>query len=243
MKEDIIYGKNSVKELLLSERSINRVYIQKGFKDQKIIDIAKSKNIVIKWCDRINLDTLTDGKNHQGIAAMVSPKDYADLDQMLSDIGNQDKDGFLVILDSLEDPHNLGSIIRTANGAGVDGIIIPKHRAVPLTFTVAKVAAGALEHVPVAQVGNLSQTIQLLKDKGYWIFGADMDGQKYFEADLKGPICLVIGGEGKGIGQLVKKHCDVIVSIPLKGDITSLNASVAGAILMYEVVRQRAKIQ
>lgn len=243
MKEDIIYGKNSVKELLVSERSINRVYIQKGFKDQKIIELAKNKNIVIKWCDRINLDTLTDGKNHQGIAAMVSPKDYTDLDQILNHVEKQDKDGFLVILDSLEDPHNLGSIIRTANGAGVDGIIIPKHRAVPLTFTVAKVAAGALEHVPVAQVGNLSQTIQLLKDKGYWIFGADMDGQNYFEADLKGPICLVIGGEGKGIGQLVKKHCDVIVSIPLKGEITSLNASVAGAILMYEVVRQRAKVQ
>ena len=239
MKEDVVYGKNSVKELLLSERSINRIYIQKGFKEQKIVDLAKSKGAVIKWCDRVNLDTITEGKNHQGIAAMVSPKDYTELDQILRDIESRGKEGFLVILDSLEDPHNLGSIIRTANGAGVDGIIIPKHRAVPLTFTVAKVAAGALEHVPVAQVGNLSQTIQLLKDRGYWIFGADMDGKKFYEADMKGPICLVIGGEGKGIGQLIKKHCDVIVSIPLKGEITSLNASVAGAILMYEVVKQR----
>lgn len=241
MKEDVIYGKNSVKELLSSERSINRIYIQKGFKEQKIVEMAKESGTVIKWCDKNNLDSLTDGKNHQGIAALVSPKAYTELDEILNSIEKKGGDGFLVILDSLEDPHNLGSIIRTANGAGVDGVIIPKHRAVPLTYTVAKVAAGALEYVPVAQVVNLTQTIQTLKDRGYWIFGADMDGQKFYEADLKGPVCLVIGGEGKGIGQLVKKHCDVILSIPLEGEITSLNAGVASAILMYEVVKQRDK--
>ncbi|QNO14809.1 23S rRNA (guanosine(2251)-2'-O)-methyltransferase RlmB [Alkalicella caledoniensis] len=239
MKEDIVYGKNSVKELLQSERPINKIHIQKGFKEQKIVDLAKNADILIKWCDKTLLDKITENGNHQGIAAMVSPKAYTDIDVILKNIEEKGQEGFLVILDSLEDPHNLGSIIRTGDGAGVDGIIIPKHRAVPLTFTVAKVAAGALEHVPVAQVTNLSQTIELLKAKGYWIFGADMDGTEYYKADLKGKICLVIGGEGKGIGQLVKKHCDVILSIPLKGEVSSLNAGVAAGILMYEVVKQR----
>jgi 23S rRNA (guanosine2251-2'-O)-methyltransferase len=239
VKEDLVYGKNPVKELLLNNRRINKIYLQKGFKDQKIVELAKSSGAVIKWCEKSFLDKLTEGNNHQGIGASVSPKDYTPLEEILDNIEKQGKQGFLVILDSLEDPHNLGSIIRTANGAGVDGIIIPKHRAVPLTSTVAKVAAGALEYVPVAQVGNLVQTIEFLKERGYWIFGADMDGQTYYQADLRGKICLVIGGEGKGIGQLVKKHCDVILKIPLKGQVNSLNASVAAGILIYEVVKQR----
>ncbi len=239
MKEDIIYGRNSVKELLQSKRPINKLFIQNGFKDQKIIELAKENRVVIKWCDKSFLDKNTDNKNHQGILAMVSPKEYTPIEEIIEKIEENNKQGFLVILDSLEDPHNLGSIIRTADGAGVDGIIIPKHRAVPLTFTVAKVAAGALEHVPVAQVTNLAQTIDYLKEKGYWIYGADMDGKEFFNTDLKGSICLVIGGEGKGIGQLVKKKCDVILSIPLKGKVTSLNAGVAAGILMYEVVKQR----
>lgn len=239
MKEDIVYGKNPVKELLQNNRPVNKIHIQNGFKEQKIVEMAKETQMQIKWCDKSFLDKITENGNHQGIAVMVSPKAYTDLDDILQNVEDSGKEGFLIILDSIEDPHNLGSIIRTGDGAGVDGIIIPKHRAVPLTFTVAKVAAGALEHVPVAQVTNLTQTIQLLKDKGYWIYGADMDGTEYYKADLKGKICLVIGGEGKGVGQLVKKQCDVILSIPLKGEVSSLNAGVAAGILMYEVVKQR----
>ncbi|WP_353893414.1 23S rRNA (guanosine(2251)-2'-O)-methyltransferase RlmB [Proteinivorax hydrogeniformans] len=235
---DFVFGKNSVKELLQTDRSINKLFLVKGFKDDELIKLAKSKRLIIKTVDKKKLDSMTGGKNHQGIIASVSPKDYADIEQILQN--GEEGRRFIIVLDSLEDPHNLGAILRVADGAKVDGVVIPKNRAVPLTSTVAKVAAGAMETVPVAQVTNLSRSIEELKDKGFWVTGADPKGQPFYKSDLKGNVCLVIGGEGKGITRLVKEKCDFLASIPLSGKVTSLNAATATAILSYEVVRQRA---
>ncbi|WP_350343791.1 23S rRNA (guanosine(2251)-2'-O)-methyltransferase RlmB [Proteinivorax tanatarense] len=235
--DDFIFGKNSVRELLQSNRSINKIFVVKGFKDKELLQLARQKKVIIKTIEKKKLDSLVEGKNHQGIVASVSPKNYVEIEEIIHKGTEGEK--FIIALDSLEDPHNLGAILRVADGAGVDGIVIPKNRAVPLTSTVAKVAAGAMETVPVAKVTNLGRTIEKLKEAGFWVTGADSQGSPFYTTDLKGNVCLVVGGEGKGITRLIKEKCDFIASIPLKGKVTSLNAATATAILSYEVVRQR----
>lgn len=239
----ILEGRNPVMEALKSGRSINRIIISSGDREgsiNKILAIAKEKGIVIQEVEKSRLDTLSVTGAHQGIVAYVSPKDYVEPQVFLDKAKLKDEEVFLLILDGITDPHNFGSIIRTADAVGVHGIIIPKRRAVALNATVAKASAGALEYIDVARVTNIAMTIDDLKEKGIWIVGTDSAAQKkYDEADLKGPIALVIGGEGEGIGKLIHDKCDFTVSIPMVGGVSSLNASVAAAILMYEVKKQR----
>lgn len=239
MSQDIIAGRNPVLEALRAGRTINKIMIAHGSKTtgiQEIIELAKEKRVPIQKVERKHLDKITAGAIHQGVVATAAAKEYADLDELL----NGDTDPFLVLLDELHDPHNLGAIIRTADAAGVQGIIIPKRRSAQLTTTVAKASAGAVEHMPVARVTNLVQTIKKLQQQGIWVVGADMDGDTvHWDSKLDGPLALVIGGEGKGLGRLVKESCDALVRLPMVGRINSLNASVAAGILIYEVVRQR----
>jgi 23S rRNA (guanosine2251-2'-O)-methyltransferase len=190
--------------------------------------------------DRANLDKLATDAPHQGVIAYAAPKEYVEVEDILAHAKAKGEDPFIVMLDEINDPHNLGAIIRTIDAAGAHGVIIPQRRSVPLTATVAKSSAGAIEYVPVARVTNLDQTIRQLKEQGLWVVGADMDGSEvYWQANLKGPLLMVIGGEGKGIGRLIKERCDLIVRLPMAGRVGSLNASVAAALLIYEVVRQR----
>lgn len=244
--EDIprLEGRNPVLEALKAGRTIEKLYVAKGAQEgsiKQIISMAREKKIVIHETDRVRLDSMSETQSHQGVIAVVSPYKYVEIEDILDYARQRNEQPIVVILDEIYDPHNLGSIIRTADASGVHGIIIAKRRAVGLTPTVAKASAGAVEHMRVAKVTNISQTIKLLKDQGMWIVGADMDGEKtYLEADLTGPIALVIGSEGQGIGKLVKENCDFLVNLPMKGSISSLNAGVAGAIIMYEIVRQRA---
>lgn len=239
----ILEGRNPVMEALKSGRSINRIIISSGDREgsiNKILAIAREKGIVIQEVDRSRLDTLSVTGAHQGIVAYVSPKDYVEPQVFLDKAKERGEEPFLLILDGIADPHNFGSIIRTADAVGVHGIIIPKRRAVALNATVAKASAGALEYIDVARVTNIAMAIDDLKQKGIWIAGTDSEAEKkYDEADLKGPIALVIGGEGEGIGKLISDKCDFTVSIPMVGGVSSLNASVAAAILMYEVKKQR----
>jgi len=242
--EDRLEGRNPVMEALKSGREIDKILVQKGERNGSIIRIlsmAKEKGIVIQEAEKQKLDSLSVTKAHQGIIAFVAMHQYVEVEDILARVREKNEPPFIVILDEITDPHNLGSIIRTANAAGVHGIIIPKRRSVGLTAVVAKASAGAVEYVPVAKVTNLAQTIERLKEQGLWIAGADMSGeQDLYHADLKGPIGLVIGSEGEGIGRLVKEKCDFLVRIPMKGEISSLNASVAASIMMYEVLRQRS---
>lgn len=236
-----IAGRNPVLEVLKSQREIEKIYVLKGDLKgsiKKIIGIAKERNIVIQEVDKNKLDTLAKGVAHQGVVALISSYEYARLDDILDRAKEKDQPPFIVILDGIEDPHNLGAIIRTAECAGVHGIIIPKRRSAQVNETVYKASAGAVEHVLVAKVNNINNAIDELKDKGLWIYGADMDGSLYFNTSLKGAVALVIGNEGKGISRLTKEKCDGLVKIPMVGKISSLNASNAAAILMYEVVRQ-----
>ena len=204
-----------------------------------ILGKARELGIVIKEVDRRKLDAMCGGANHQGIAARASAIEYAQVDDILEKAGQAGEKPFIIILDGIEDPHNLGAIIRSADASGAHGVIIPKRRGASLTDAVGKASAGAVEYVPVARVSNLARTIDELKSKGLWIYGADMDGSRWDSVDYSGPVALVIGNEGKGISRLVREKCDFIVSLPMKGKINSLNASVAAGILMYEVIKHR----
>lgn len=240
MKEQFVYGRNPVLELLKSEANIDRLFVLHGETSgsiRKIVGMAKDRGIEIKQSDKKKLDELSQMGNHQGVAALINGFRYADLSEVLEKWQAEGKKGFVLLLDGIEDPHNLGAILRTAECSGADLVVIPKRRSAQVNETVYKVSAGAAEYVEVARVSNLVNAMEELKRFGYWIYGADMEGESYYSVKLERPIALVIGNEGKGISRLVKEHCDVIVSIPLMGKISSLNASNAAAILMYEVVR------
>ena len=241
--ELILEGRNAVLEALKSDRSIDRLLIidqeQQTGPIKHIIAEARKKGVVTHFEPKEKIEQVSNTGKHQGVIAYVAAYDYVEVDDLIKKAEEKGEAPFLVVLDSIEDPHNLGAILRTANIAGVHGIIIPKRRAVGLTATVAKTSAGAIEYTPVARVTNIARTIEELKQKGIWVFAADMDGQLMYQVDFKGPIALVIGGEGKGVSRLVKEKCDLVASIPMKGDISSLNASVATSVLVYEALRQR----
>lgn len=239
---DIIAGRNAVMEALRSQRSINKILVQDGAKGgsmSEIIALAKERSLNLEFVKGEKLDKLIPGIRHQGVAAMVAPIAFQTMEDVFAKAAAKNEDPFIILLDELQDPQNVGALIRTADAAGVHGIMMPKRRSCPLNAVVAKISAGAVEYVPVVQIGNIAQTIEELQKRGCWVVGADMDGATYYEANLKGPLVLVIGAEGKGLGRLVKQKCDAIVSIPMVGGVSSLNASNAGAILMYEAVRQR----
>lgn len=241
--EDIVEGRNAVIELLNSDRDINKILVQNGEKHgsiHKIIAMAKEKKVVTVPVEKNKLDILSETHNHQGVIAIVPPFDYCEVEDILNLAKSKKEDPFILLLDGIEDPHNLGSIIRTAETAGVHGIIIPKRRAASVNATVSKTSAGAVEYMKVARVNNINDTIKQLQKEGLWIIGTDMDTKTaYYEQDLKGALALVIGSEGSGISKLVKENCDVLIKIPMKGKISSLNASVAAGIVMYEAMKQR----
>lgn len=243
LPDDVLVGRNAVTEALKSGRGINKLWIASGDREGSVSEIAalaKERGIVVQYVERAKIEALAGGHRHQGVLAYVAPVPYAELDDILKAAEEKGEAPFLVLLDELEDPHNLGALLRTADATGVHGILIPKRRSVSLNATVAKTSAGAVEYVPVARIGNIAQTLKKLKEKGFWVAGADMDGEKaYYEADLTGPLVLVVGSEGRGMSRLTKEACDFIVSMPMVGRINSLNASVAGSILMYESMRQR----
>ena len=238
----IVFGRNPVLEVIRSGREIDRLYIAHGAKSGSISEIiakCSAKGILIKEISPQKLDYYCGGGNHQGVAVFVAAHKYYSVDDILTYAKDKNEPPFIIICDEIEDPHNLGAIIRTAETCGVHGVIIPKRRSASLNSTVAKTSAGALEYVKVAKVSNIATTIDQLKENGVWIYGADMNGTDYRKADLSGPIALVIGNEGKGIGALTAKKCDTIISLPMKGKINSLNASVAAGILMYEITKFR----
>ena len=243
LPNDVLVGRNAVTEALKSGRGINKLWIASGDREGSVAEIAalaKERGIVVQYVERAKIEALAGGHRHQGVLAYVAPVPYAELEDILKAAEAKGEAPFLVLLDELEDPHNLGALLRTADATGVHGILIPKRRSVSLNATVAKTSAGAVEYVPVARIGNIAQTLKKLKEKGFWVAGADMDGEKaYYEADLTGPLVLVVGSEGKGMSRLTKEACDFIVRMPMVGRINSLNASVAGSILMYESMRQR----
>ncbi len=239
---NIICGRNPVLEALRSGREIDRLFVAHGTGGGSVTAIiakCRAKGILIKEISPQKLDYYCGGANHQGVAVMFASQEYATVDDMFALAETRGEKPFLIICDEIEDPHNLGAIIRTAEAAGVHGVIIPERRSASLNATVAKAACGALEYVPVARVTNIANTIDALKERGVWVFGADMDGDDYTKTDFDTPCALVIGNEGKGIGALTAKKCDAILSLPMLGKINSLNASVAAGILMYEVVRSR----
>lgn len=240
--QDIIAGRNAVTEAIRSGRAIDSIIVARGAHTGPLATImakARDKKIPIKEVDTKKLDFMCAGAPHQGIIAIAAVKEYATVDDIFDLAESRGELPFIIIADEIEDPHNLGAIIRTAECAGAHGVIVPQRRATGLTYTVGKASAGAIEYVPVARVTNISKTIDDLKSRGLWIYGTDMDGQNWCETDLKGAIGLVVGNEGKGMSRLVKEKCDVILSLPMKGQINSLNASVAAGIVMYEVSRQR----
>ncbi len=240
---DQVEGRNSVIELLESGRDINKIFIQSGEKHgsiNKIIAIANERKILITQISKEKMNQMSKTTNHQGVIAIVPPYDYAQVEDILFKATTLQEEPFVVILDGIEDVHNLGSIIRTAETAGVHGIIIPKRRAASVNATVNKVSAGAVEHMQIARVNNIVETIKYLKEQGLWICGTDMDTKTYYyDQDMKGPIAIVIGSEGYGMSRLVKENCDFLVKIPMKGKITSLNASVSAGIVIYEAAKQR----
>ena len=242
---DQVEGRNAVLELLETDRDINKIYIQSGEKHgsiNKIIAIAKSKKILLVEVDKNKINQMSQTENHQGVIAVVPPFNYVDVEDILFYAKTRQEDPFVVILDRIEDVHNLGSIIRTAETAGVHGIIIPKRESASVNAIVEKVSAGAVEHMKIARVNNLNETIKTLKENGLWICGTDMDTDTYYyNQDLTGPLAIVIGSEGYGMSRLVKENCDFLVKIPMKGKITSLNASVSAGIVIYEAVKQRNK--
>lgn len=228
-----VYGKNVVNEVIKNDNTIKKAFVSKKFNDKNIINILNRNNIKIKYMDKFDMDKMVDG-NHQGIIFDVVDYQYSDIDEII----NGD-DCLLLMLDHLEDPHNFGAIIRTCEAAKVDGIIIPKDRSVSVNSTVMKVSTGALTSVKISQVTNLVNTINYLKDNGFWIVGTDMDGTNYRDIDYNGKICIIIGNEGKGISNLISKNCDYIASIPMRGEINSLNASVATGIIVFEAIKSR----
>jgi len=243
--KDQVEGRNSVLELLESGKDINKIFVTKGERHgsiNKIIAIAKEKKVIVVEKDKRQMNEIAQTENYQGVIAIVPPFEYSEVEDMLDLAKEKNEDPFILILDGIEDPHNLGSIIRTAETAGVHGIIIPKRRAAGINSTVAKVSSGAVEFMKIARVNNISDEIERLKKAGLWICGTDINTDKYYyNQDLTGPIGIVIGNEGKGISDKVKKNCDFLVKIPMKGKVTSLNASVSTGIILYEVVKQKVK--
>ena len=241
--EDVIAGRNSVGEALKSGRPLNKLLIAKGERQgslRELAGMAKDKGILVQEVEPQRLAQLAPGQRHQGVVAMASPVEYAEVEDILGAAEAKGEAALIVVLDEQEDTQNLGAVLRSVDAAGAHGVIIPKRRSCPLSTTVAKTSAGAVEYVPVARVANLAQTLDKLKKAGVWVAGCDMDGtENYFEASLKGPLALVIGGEGRGLGRLVKEHCDFLVRIPMQGHVNSLNASVACSLVLYEAVRQR----
>lgn len=241
-KEFTIEGRNAVLEAFRSGKTIDKLFVLDGCQDgpvKSIIREAKKTDTIINFVDKERLDRLAGTGHHQGVVAQAAAYEYAEVEDILKAAKDKGEAPFIFILDEIEDPHNLGAIIRTANQAGAHGVIIPKRRAVGLTATVAKTSVGAINYTPVAKVTNISKTIEDLKKQGMWFVCADMDGTTMYDLNLTGPIGLVIGNEGSGVGRLVKEKCDFVASIPMKGDIDSLNASVAAGVLAYEIVRQR----
>ena len=237
-----IEGRNAVIEAFRSGKTVDKLYILDGCQDGPVMTIkreAKKHDTLVKYVTKERLDQMSQTGKHQGVIAVISAYDYAEVDDILQKARDKGEAPFIFLLDNIEDPHNLGAIIRTANLAGAHGVIIPKNRAVGLTATVARTSAGALNYTPVAKVTNLAKTIEELKKGGMWFVCADMGGTSMYQLDLKGPMGLVIGNEGDGVSRLVREKCDFIASIPMKGDIDSLNASVAAGVLAYEIVRQR----
>ncbi len=242
INETKIEGRNAVLEAFRAGKTVDKLFVLDGCQDgpvRTIVREAKKGDTILNFVSKERLDQLSETGKHQGVIAITAAYDYVEVDDILEMARKKGEDPFIVLLDGIEDPHNLGAIIRTANLAGAHGVIIPKHRAVGLTATVAKTSAGALNYTPVAKVTNLVQTMKDLKNKGLWFACADMDGEIMYNLNLKGPMGLVIGSEGDGVSRLVKENCDFIASIPMKGQIDSLNASVAMGILAYEIVRQR----
>ena len=242
--EFTIEGRNAVLEAFRASRTIDKLFVQDGCQDGPVLTIkreAAKKGTLIKYVAKERLDQMSETGRHQGVIAYAAAYAYAEVDAILQKARDKGEAPFIFLLDNIEDPHNLGAIIRTANLAGAHGVIIPKNRAVGLTATVAKASAGAINYTPVAKVTNLGQTIEALKKEGLWFVCADMEGDCMYDLNLKGAIGLVIGSEGNGVGRLVKEKCDFAASIPMKGDIDSLNASVAAGVLAYEIVRQRLK--
>lgn len=241
-EELTIEGRNAVLEAFRAGKTIDRVFILDGCQDgpiRTIIREAKKTDAILNFVKKERLDQLSQTGKHQGVIAYAAAYEYAEVDDILNAAKEKNEPPFIILLDNIEDPHNLGAIIRTAHQAGAHGVIIPKRRAVGLTATVAKTSAGAINYLPVAKVTNLAVTIDELKTKGLWFVCADMDGELMYQLDLKGPIGLVIGSEGEGVGRLVKEKCDFVAKIPMFGNVDSLNASVATGVLAYEIVRQR----
>lgn len=238
---NVIIGRNPLMEALKNDREIEKILIGKGAEGSvtKIVGMAKDKGIPLYQSDKLTLDRIACGRPHQGVIAYASAYSYGDMEDIYNKAAAKNEDPFVIILDNLEDPHNLGAIMRTAECAGAHGIIIPKRRSCGLTEVVAKTSAGAIEYMPVVKVANIGQTIDQLKEDGFWVAACDMGGNLYYKQDLTGKLAIVIGSEGFGISQLVRKKCDFVVSMPMVGEITSLNASNAAAVLMYEVRRQR----
>lgn len=242
--DSLVIGRNAVTELLKSGKEVENVLIAKGEREgsiNRILALCKEKKIVVKNVDRKKLDFLAPGGNHQGVVANIPVHEYSTVDDILAYAENKGEAPFIIMCDEIEDSHNLGAIIRTAEACGAHGIIIPKRRNVGLNYIVAKTSCGALEYMKVARVTNLANTIDELKKKNIWIYAADMDGQRWDKTDFSGGCCLVVGSEGNGVGRLIKEKCDVTVSLPMMGKVNSLNASVAAGVLMYEITKQRLK--
>lgn len=236
-----VAGRNAVMELLSSGRSIEKIYLQKDGSGtlQKILQLAKEKKIPFSFADKGKLQTLAGGSFHQGVVALASPKEYATLENLFDIARERGEDPFFVLADGVEDPHNLGALIRCCEGAGVHGVIIPKANAAGLTPTVMKSSAGALEHMAVCRVSNLAQTVDLLKERGLWVWACEADGTPYDKADFKGPIAIILGSEGFGVSRLLKEKSDFIVSLPMRGKVNSLNVSCAAAVVLYEAIKYR----
>lgn len=240
--EDVIYGRNAVTEALRSGRSLNKIYVQENARPggiSSVLALAREKQVLVETVKPERLDRLAPGLRHQGVVALAAPVEFATLEDVFARAAARHEAPFVLVLDELQDPQNVGALLRTADAAGVHGVLIPKRHSCPLNGVVAKISAGAIEYVPVVQIGNITGAVEELQQRGCWVVGADMDGKAYYEADLTGPVALVIGAEGKGLGRLVKEHCDQIVSMPMYGGVNSLNAAAAGAVLMYDIVRQR----
>lgn len=244
-REDIVAGRNPVMEAVRADKEIDKLFVQRGATGSVAAIIAKcrDKGVPVKEVTQQKLDFMTGGVNHQGVAAQLSCRSYSTVEELLDYAAERGEPPFLIICDGLEDPHNLGAIIRTAEACGVHGVIIPKNRSVTLNATVSKASSGALEHMRVARVNNITATIELLKKHNVWVYGADMGGSDWCTVDMNGAAAIVIGNEGKGISRLVLKSCDVTVGLPMYGKVNSLNASVAAGVLMYEAARQRHSIK
>lgn len=240
--DNIITGRNSVLELLNSNREIDRILVEKGNKTgsmSAIIAKAGQKQIPVKYVVAEKLNSICPGANHQGVIAYTAMQEYCSISDLIQHAAEKNESPFIIICDGIEDPYNLGAIIRTAECCGAHGVIIPKRRSVGINYAVSKSACGALEHMKIARVSNITAAINELKDNGVWVYGADMGGEPYDKVDFSGPVALVVGGEGKGISRIVNENCDVVLSLPMKGHITSLNASVAAGIFMYEILKFR----